>query len=281
MKLKHLLLLILIISIKGNLFCQVLLEKTFTSEVSGGNGWERFNMGYLPDYGYVIFDFEFYQYVDVKTNKIKIYDRNYNLIKEIDCISLGESYLLSEDNFDKRFNIGISQYIFNSDPKIEFIMEHNDKYMVYNEDLDFIQELPYGYYGDGAGLSLVQTDDESPIYKLKAVTSNECFFYKIARNPFVTPNSTQNIAVKSNSTILMTISQNPSSGLFKLKLAKNTSGKLFVFDINGKLIRNAYVDYSQNNEPSIDIRNEPDGIYLCSIITDKNVVQSVKVVKGE
>lgn len=271
---------ILLFAISSNLFSQLTLEKTLAADAnSDSNGWERFNIGYLPDYGYVIFDFEYYQYIDVKTSKIKIYKcSDFSFIKEINLISLGECNIICENNLDKRFNIGISQYLFNQDSKIEFIIARNGRYQVYNEDLSLIQELPYGYYGDGEGLTLIEVESETPTYKLKATSKNESFFYNIVGNPFISKTSTKVPILKSTSLAFSVIS-NSSQWLFVAKVAEETKGRITVTNTNGQIIKQIDLNGLLTEIP-INLQNEANGIYICTLTTNVGK-QTVKIIKAK
>jgi hypothetical protein len=263
------------------LFGQLTLDHSFSCNDCSGSG-VRYQIGYLPDYDYVIYQQEsVYQYDEITQsntvikNKIKIYDFSYNLIKEIDLSPLGNNYwtLQNYNFFDKRFNIGITQYLFNKDSKIELVLTTNDsKIYVYNEDLKLIQVfLSHG----GSSMVLIELNDQIPIYKLKV---EEFDFYNVEGNPFATSATSYSNTIEKHVNSLFAISPNPSDGVFTARISQPMKGRIIICDSNGLIIKQIEINESNIDVP-INLINVSDGIYFCQLITSNNEKSTLKIIK--
>jgi hypothetical protein len=68
------------------------------------------------------------------------------------------------------------------------------------------------------------------------------------------------------------ISPNPSNGKYNITLNEQIDNTITVYDVNGNEVT-ANIDYT-----SIDISNQPNGIYFVRISNDKGT-ETVKIVK--
>jgi hypothetical protein len=84
------------------------------------------------------------------------------------------------------------------------------------------------------------------------------------------------LSVKEETNLEISIYPNPSnSGLFTIKNLKNTTSKVFVFDISGREILNSEILNTQTN---LDLTKHASGIYFVKLISNGNqkVIKTVK-----
>ncbi|MCT4588941.1 MAG: T9SS type A sorting domain-containing protein [Carboxylicivirga sp.] len=268
MKLKELFL-VLILTLSTNVFSQLTLDGSLTE------GYYRY--GFLPEQGHVIYNMD--SDWSTGTYKIYIYNLSFSLIKEIDLSSLGESQFPFFNQVESEKDIIISQYLFNQDSKIEFILELNNVYKVYNEELSLIQTFPIGYQERVTSISLhnLSNDENNPNYKLKLSSEEESYFYNIVGNPFETREPTNTPQLKSDSDSFIVVSDS-SGDMFTAEFTDYTIGHLYVTNIEGKAIEQHVLNGTQK-EIKINLQMEPNGIYLISLITKDQNKNTIKIVK--
>ncbi len=240
-----------------------------------------YNLGYLPQYGYVLYMYE-YDTMSESNKKIKIYNLNCILIKEIDCTPL-DSWNLNPNVYrDGKEDITISQYLFNKDDKIEFILEDyngSGGLIVYNEDLEIIFTFPSGYW-ENNHFKLICIEEETPTYKLQYYTDDYCYIYDIEGNPF-SNTSTSSEMIMTNIDVLknISVSPNPSNGLFTININKSINGTLSIYNLNGEKIIQKNITYA-NPKIEIDFQNQINGTYICKIVTnDGKYTKAIKLIK--
>ncbi len=268
MKLKELFL-ILILTLSTNVFSQLTLDGSLTE----GN----YRYGYLPEQGHIIYNMD--SDWSAGTYKINIYNLSFSLIKEIDLSSLGKSEFPSFNQVESENDIIISQYLFNQDSKVEFILEINDVFKVYNEELLLIQTFPIGYQERVTPISLhnLSNDENNPNYKLKLSSEEESYFYNIVGNPFETREPTNAPQLKSDSKSFTVVSDS-SGDMFTAKFTDVTIGHLLVTNVEGKTIEQHVLNGTQK-ELKINLRMEPSGIYLISLIKKDQNKNTIKISK--
>jgi hypothetical protein len=265
-------------------FGQLTFDHTLVIE-DYSNYDNRCVIGFLPDHDYVIYQHEYVSEWDnqaqassLVTSKIKIYDFSYSLVKEIDIISLGNCSLMGFNEFDKKFNIGVTQYLFNQDALIEFVVTKDSKIQVYNENLSLVQEFESATNNLGEEMQLIRLND-APEYKLKVGQYNEFQFYSVAGDPFQAPGATQTSVLKSGKDFI-SVFPNPTTGIFTVRFTKEITGNLTVIDMNGRCVKRSVIA-EPVLEHKVDLTGLSAGTYFCQVNSDENDVQTVKVIKHD
>jgi len=252
------------------LFCQLTYDKTLAIE--GYSDYDnRCVIGYLPDYDYIIYQQDYVCSKNtLEKNKIVIYDLSYNLVKEIDIAPLGKQILLGFDNKDKKFNIGVTQYLFNQDSLIEFIVQKDNQISVYNENLDLIQKFSDSTGSSlGMEIELIVLEDDTPYYKLKVGQYKEFQFYNIDHNPFESPYASKSMPLPELEGQLFTISPDPTNEMLIVKYSKKTRSLLLITDENGRIVKQIEICGADTEIP-ISIHNLMGGTYFCHLTTYDN-----------
>lgn len=284
---KRTLFILMALFVSNLVFGQLSLEKNLSIDDYSGYG-NRCVIGYLPDYDYVIYQQEYVsewndqsQTSTVLKNRIKIFDFSYTLIKEIDLKSLGNASLFGFENENKKMNIAISQYLFNQDSKIEFILKKDSKIQVYNEDLVLIQEFVGStQLGLGDEMELLEIPDNSNIvYKLKIGQYAEYQFYSVPWNPFIVPTTTKSASITAERKLFQ-IYPNPVKNELKIIYTSSFDGNIVITDLNGKKLKQVEV-ITSHNEQLVDLSELTNGMYFCQLITDDNQKQTVKFIKED
>jgi hypothetical protein len=215
-------------------------------------------------------------------NSVKIYDLTYTLIKEINLLPLGEVYLPGYKDSNKKHNAIITQYLFNKDSKIEFVVARDEGFQVYNEDLNLIQEIPCEggatniSFGDD--VEIINFGDKSPNYKLIInFEGTNTKIYSIEGDPFITPTSTK-VSTKQAGSFEFSISPNPIKDELIATFSHPIEGKLIISDSNGRLIQQINVSNSSTKLP-INLSHLKSGMYYCQLITN-NIQYTNKFIKS-
>ncbi len=74
------------------------------------------------------------------------------------------------------------------------------------------------------------------------------------------------------------ISPNPSNGIIEIDLDKNRGGELMIYNSVGQLIQKDIISNS-SNKISINLSNQPDGIYFVRIIKENKILSAKLVVE--
>jgi M6 family metalloprotease-like protein len=94
-------------------------------------------------------------------------------------------------------------------------------------------------------------------------------------NVKIEPNST--VGVEDNNLNNLLIYPNPSKGIFKIKTSQVSSSiRVEVRDVFGKLVLSRI--YENSHENTLDLANQPKGLYIITIKTDNNTINQKLVI---
>lgn len=281
MKTKELILFFLLL-LSGNVISQVSHDNTFSSDSQSSVTDGLYFTCYLPDYGYVIYYIEGADPMSPDPDQLYIYSlSDYTLIK---TIALSKSMRLHLNQENPKFNFQLSQYIFNDDAKIEFIGIDWDlnKWVVYNEDMQLVQELHEYGSSEGVEWKLINLsdDDASPNYKIMVADNQNCYVYSVSGNPFESKSATPipNAPQLKSSTSLFTVTSNGTDGMFIANIIAESAGKILVTKTNGQLVQQTDVRLNSKSLP-INLQSQSRSIYLITYITADGNKQTIKVVR--
>ena len=204
-------------------------------------------------------------------NKLKIYNSDYSLKKTV-TIPIGSEYRTSLGIDGSDLNYVISKHIFNTDDKLEFIIEadyynsttnvDHSKLIVFNEegtllsDFDTNQNISaedYYIYND-------PISGKNKIIVYKAPNGNyENFYYDVYSLPTTT------LATQKYQTVTkLSAFPIPAKSFLKIINPNNSSNKVEVFDLSGKLVLSKTF-FSQESQINLNVENLNRGIYIYKI----------------
>lgn len=206
------------------------------------------------NYSFIINDELNFYTLDRATNKIRFYDSSHNLTKTI-TINI-------QSGWDIRYIYLITDKLFNTDSKLEFLVESrqpNDAYTdltVFNED--GVEGITFEIVDD---FKLIKTPDNT--YKLitfsQIPVNNGKYEYKVYALDGTLDANQEDLLSKS-----IIQYPNPTSNKLHLKNIKITESQnlLKVFTINGKEVIEKKLN---QNETYIDVSNLSNGVYYYKI----------------
>lgn len=204
-------------------------------------------------------------------NKLKIYNSDYSLKKTV-AIPIGTEYKTSLGIDGSDLNYIISKHIFNTDDKLEFIIEadyynsttnvNHSKLIVFNEDGTLLSD-----FGNSQNI----TADDYYIYNDPMSGKNKIIVYKFPNENYenfyydVYSLPTTTLATQK----LQTVSKLyafpiPAKSLLKIINPNNNSNKVEVFDVAGKIVLSKTF-LSQENHINLNIENLNKGVYFYKI----------------
>ena len=229
---------------------------------------------------------KFYQYFGYDTNKIVLYNLDMSIYKTIDIPDF-------PDTNDYEAVMYISDNLFDTDDKIEYLLFSYNWIKIYNEDglLKFAKDsvtipitTPAAY--DAEVSEFIFNTYEGTIMILQENTGNYDFL--IYDLPGVLPCDLCEgsiVGKKSISEIKKSLlSQsfpNPSKDFTRIdyKLPDGTtSGTITLYDIRGRTIK-TYIVESDNDNLEISTRNLRPGTYYYNLTTENGVSQGKKMIK--
>jgi hypothetical protein len=256
-------------------FSQITLEKTIEKN-------ETINFVKIDnDTKYFVFD--------LNTLIMKIYNSDHSIYKNItvNTSTLGFSYDINDYYFPEYFPIiGLSKNIFDTDSELEFLFtlyggNSNTKTLIINEDGSVILtiENKMGLYRsdiDTQNPTWIKNTDSGIKMILKDVNSsdNKKYIYSLPGNATLT-------SAKVNlSKIKLKAYPNPSYDFINLdyKLPENVeSGKILVYNLNGKKVKEYKVD---NHVNSLKLNNEnlSSGTYIYIVIAGNYKSKPLKII---
>lgn len=202
-------------------------------------------------------------------NKLKIYNADYSLRKEI-TIPMPSNYNSIWANGEGEYSV--SKHVFNTDDKYEFLVtisytDTNNKYyyklLLINEDGQLIKDFhPNAGTVNYRGHSQIFHDITNN--KNKFIVNNsivENFNDQFDVYSLPTSELTNKEIKASNKLSAFPI---PTNKTLNVVNPKNGANKIEVFDTSGKLVINKSFGVSEN-KISIDVENLPKGVYIYKV----------------
>lgn len=220
-----------------------------------------------------------YYYYDKINNQIKMYNPNHSIFKTISVTLPPSGYNFSSLQF-------VSDNLFNTDNLIEFYIAYsysvspfNIQKKIYNESNVLL--LSSNTTGNGAGAEVININGS---FKLKLPTNNgdSSIVYSLPGTLPCDACGGPTSIVKNNTTTntMPNAYPNPTSTQITIPYTltnNDTKGKINIYDINGKILREYIVDNTFENI-ILDTQEFSAGTYYYNLTTNSGVSEAKKII---
>lgn len=219
-----------------------------------------------------------YCYYNMTSRQLKLYNTNHSIFNSITIPNTTGTYTIMAVTSD----LPITDNLFNSDNLLEFTVRLDDGsgnpviYGVINENGSLIGGITPGIsYPDFKIINI------SGLYKLKIQHDDSCYIYSLPGSmPCDACGGPTGIIKNSNSNSTPNAFPNPTSDQINIPYTfpnNEKTGKVIIYDINGKMIKEFKVDNTFDNL-ILDTQEFSAGTYYYNLTTNSGVSNAKKII---